>query len=98
MGGIEREVVVDLAVEVAVLPGQNYGAGRRTNRVGDAGIVEDHSFFGDAVDVGRLDQFIAVRADGLVGVVVRHDEQDIRWTIPGLFLIASAASRHKQGE
>jgi len=40
LGSIEREPVIDLPVQVAVLACENGGAGRGTDGVGDTGIIE----------------------------------------------------------
>ena len=62
-----------------VLAGQDRGPAGAADRVGHDAAVEPHPLPGQAVDVRRLDQpaRIVVGADGLVGMVVAEDEDDI---------------------
>ena len=71
--------VVEEAVGVAVLAGEDGGPRRPADGVGHEAPVEAHALLRDAIDVGRLDQLprIAIGADGLVGVVVGEDEDDV---------------------
>ena len=39
---------------------------------------ELHPLRGQAIDMGRLDELVAVGADGMSGVIIGHDEDDVR--------------------
>ena len=75
---VEGVAVVAQSIQVAVFAGQHDGAARGTDRVGDETVVEPDSVGGDAIDVRSLDQLTAVGADCCDGVIVRHDEEDVR--------------------
>ena len=64
---------------MAVLAGEHRGAAGPADRVGHEAAVEPHPLPGQPVDVRRLDQpaRVAVGADGLVGMVVGEDEDDV---------------------
>ena len=72
-------VVVE-AVRVGVLAGQDRCAAGPADRVRHDAPVEPHPLPGQPIDVRRLDQpaRVVVGADGLVGVVVAEDEDDVR--------------------
>ncbi len=78
LAAVEGVAVVAQPVQVTVLAGQQNGAARRADRVRDEAVREAHAFTGDAIDVRRLDQVAAVGADRALGMIVRHDEQDVR--------------------
>ncbi|MEK0442639.1 MAG: hypothetical protein RL403_1617, partial [Bacteroidota bacterium] len=44
---------------------------------GHRGIGKAHAHLGNAIDVGGLDESIAVSRDGLVGMVIGHDKDDV---------------------
>ena len=73
--------VVYKPVLMAVFPGK-YGSTRRAaDRVGHHATVEPHPLPGDPVDIGSwgdCGQRSPVGTDGLVGVVVTHNIEDIR--------------------
>ena len=71
--------VVGKAVQMGILSGQHRGPAGAADGVRHEAAVEAHAFLGDAVEVGRVEQLprITVGADGLVGVVVREDEDDV---------------------
>ncbi len=77
--GIERFVQRVDAVLVAVLAGEDRGAAGRADGVGAEAIGEAHAAVGDAVDVRRLVDAAAVGGDGVGGVIVRHDVEDVGW-------------------
>ena len=65
---------------MAVLTGENTGAGRATDGVSTKGILKDGSARCQSVDVGSRGDFgevAAVCRDGSQGVVVREEEKDI---------------------
>ena len=67
-------------VDVVVLAGESTGAGGGADRVGAEGVFEEHALVGEAVDVGGggdLGEAAAVGADGVGGVVVGHDVEDV---------------------
>ena len=72
-------VVVE-AVAVGVFPGQDRGPAGPADGIRHDAAVESHPFPGQAIDVRRLDQpaRIVVSADGLIGMVVAEDEEDVR--------------------
>ena len=81
LGTVERGVrVIREAVDVIVGPREDCRAARPADRIRDEAAVEAHAFLGEPVDVRGLDQLplVAVGADGLVGVVVGIDEDDVR--------------------
>ena len=75
--GVERLFEGVDAVLVAVLAGEDGGAAGRADRVGAEAVGEAHAAVGDAVDVRRLVDAAAVGGDGVGGVVVGHDEEDV---------------------
>jgi hypothetical protein len=79
IGCVERKPVIDFTVDVAVLPGQDHCPGRTANGIGYTGIVEQHALVGNPVDVGCFYEMIRVGTDGLVRMIIRHDEKDIGW-------------------
>ena len=66
------------AIDVVVGAGQDRSAARSTNRIGAKGCVETHALVGDPVNVGRLVNAAAVCRDGVSGMVIAHDEHEIR--------------------
>ena len=66
------------AIEVTILAGEDAGAAGSTDRVGDEAVVELHSSGGNSVDVRGLVYLAAIGADGMGGVIVGHDEDDVR--------------------
>src|SRR3546814_9203897 len=62
------------AVGVRVLPGEEARPVRQAQRVGDEAKVEAQAFVGDAVEVRRLQDRVAVGAHRRLVVVVGHDE------------------------
>lgn len=65
------------AVLVTVLTGEDGGAGGGADGVGHEAVGEAGSLGGKAVDVGCAVDAAAVGGDGVGGVVVGHDEQDV---------------------
>ena len=81
LGPVEDGVgVVVETVPVGILAGQDHRAARAADGVRDQRPVEAHAFPGDPVDIRGLDEFplVAVGADGLVGMVIGVDEDDVR--------------------
>ena len=74
--------VVDLAVDVAVLAGEHHRAAGGTDRIGAEAVQEDRAFISDPVDVRSLIDARAVGRDGLSGVVVGENEDDVRALLP----------------
>jgi hypothetical protein len=81
------------AVLVAVFAGKNGRATGRTDGVLDETIAEAHSFFGDAIHVGREIDLAPVCTDGVGGVIIRHDENDVRTGF-----VRSKAQRTRESE
>ena len=63
---------------MTVLAREDAGAAGCADGVGGKYPIHAHPLFGDAVEVGRLVDLAAVTTDGLSGVVIRHDEEDVR--------------------
>ena len=63
---------------------QHRGAARRAERIGAKHILIQSAFFGQSVNVGRFDVRASVSADGLQGVVVRKQDQDVGTFVFGL--------------
>lgn len=74
---IERSAQGGRLVDVVVRAGQNRCTAGGADRVGAETVVETHAALGDAVEVGRAVDAAAVGADGMAGMVIRHDEKNI---------------------
>ncbi len=57
--------------------GEDRRPARCTDGVGDARMIEPHALLGNPVNIGGLDQAVVVGRDGLVRMVIRHDEDDV---------------------
>ncbi len=92
--------IIDEAVLVAVLAGQHAGTAGATDGVGYEAIGETYALLCDAVDVGGLDVSLVVGADGLEGVIVRHNVKDVHGLggLPRriLFLATGGGGYHRQ--
>ena len=77
--GVERIFEGVDAVLVAVLAGENRGAAGRADGIGAEAVGEANAAVGDAVDVRRLIDAAAVGGDGVGGVIVRHDVENVGW-------------------
>lgn len=77
IGGVKLKMVVHLSVEMRMLSGQDGGATWGTDGIGHAGIGKQHAHFGNPVNIRRLDQCVVICGNGLVGMVIRHDKDDI---------------------
>lgn len=77
VGRIERKDIINFPVDVGVLAGQYSCPGRCTDGIGDRRIREEHALSGEAVDIGRIDQALIVGANGLISMIITHDEYDI---------------------
>lgn len=76
---VKLKTVVNDAVQVAVLAGEDDGTARGTDRVRHEGVTEQHSFVGQAIEVrGRIDHR-PIGADGVRGVIVCEHKQDVGW-------------------
>ena len=66
-------------VQVRILAGQDDRTARTADGVGHQGAIEAHAFLGEAIDVRGLVKFsrVAVGTDGLIGVVIGEDENDV---------------------
>ena len=77
---VDARPQLPLAVLVAVKPRHEARAARRGERIFDIRPREEHPFGRESVDIGRRSEprkRMTVSADGLVGVVVGHDVDDI---------------------
>ena len=80
LGGVDARTQTPLSVLVAVQARDEAGAARRRERVLDIGAREGHTLGRQTVDVGRGRQLrdgMTVCTDGLVGVVIGHDVDDV---------------------
>ena len=78
--------VVANAMEMAVLSSEDGGPARGAYPVGAKAVVEPHASPSDPVDVRGLVEAAPIAADGLRGVVVGHDEDNVgRGRGEGLF-------------
>src|SRR5262249_38279725 len=65
------------AVLVTVLAGENGGPARRADGVGAEAVSKANAARRDAVDVGGLIDATPIGGDGVRGMVIRHDVQDV---------------------
>lgn len=84
LGAVEGLLVGALAVGVAVESGEEGGARGGADGVSAEEVAHEHAFCGEAVDVGCGVSGGAVGGDGLSGVVVGEDEDDVGWCCCGL--------------
>ena len=47
------------------------------DRIGDVATLESHSLLRYTVEVGSLDQFRSIGADGMGSVIIGEDEKDV---------------------
>ena len=74
---VEAGAVVDEAIGMAMLAREHTGAAGATDGVGYEAVGEAYALIGYAVNVGRFNVTLVVGTDGLVRVVVAHDEEDV---------------------
>ena len=77
---------------MAVLTSEHAGTAWTTDRVGYKAVGETYTLVGYAVNVGCLDVALVVGTNGLIRVVVTHDEEDVHRLLRScglLFLVAS---------
>ena len=72
---IEDVPVGHLSVVKGMATGKNNCPGGGADRIGDVATLEGHSLLRDAVEVGGLNQFRPVGADGMGGMVIGKDEE-----------------------
>ena len=70
-------MVVDFSVEMGVFSSQDSGARRSADGIGYTGICKQHTHPGYPVNVRCLDKFPVISRNGLVGMIIGHDEDDI---------------------
>ena len=75
---IQPRAVVQDAVPVGVLTGEDRGAARRAQRRGHERVLEQHALRDQAVEVRRLEERVAERRRGVETLVVDQDEDDVR--------------------
>ena len=99
VGGIKGKVVVNFTVEVGVLAGENGGPAGCTDGIGHCGIRKEHAHLGDTVNIGSFDEAIAVGRNRLVGMVIRHDKDDVgtAWVRAGGRLSPGLTADQKKG-
>jgi hypothetical protein len=75
---VEVGAIITLAIEVRVLAGKDYGATGTANRIRNKGIPHYSAFATDTVYVRCFNQLPAICTDGLVTMIIRHDEDNVR--------------------
>ncbi len=96
--GVELIDVVEHPVGVAVFSGDDHRAGWSAYGVGHQRAIEANSFCRDPVDVRRLVQNRAVGPDGLIGVIVRDDQQNVGCRRGGRLVAGDACEEARQEE
>tara|TARA_R110002050_G_scaffold157311_1_gene285814 strand:+ start:3959 stop:4216 length:258 start_codon:yes stop_codon:yes gene_type:complete len=79
IGGVKWGNIVNLAIDVAMFSGQDYGTRWCTNGIGNAGIGKEHAFLGNSVYIGSVDEPVVIGANGLISMVIGHDENYVRF-------------------
>ena len=77
----QRAIEIGDAIGLRILPGEDRGAARGADGVRAKNAVKPHAFRGQLVDRRRgiqLREPTPVGSDGLRGVVIRHDVEDVR--------------------
>ena len=77
LGAVEGVPVIPHPIEVAVFSGEQYCPAGRADGVGDKAVFKQSPLFRQPVDMRRCNQLAAIAADRLLGMVVRHDEEDV---------------------
>ena len=83
---VKAVAVVHEAVLMAVLTTENGRAAGATNRIGAEAIAHHHALGSELIDGGsRVDALepAVVGTDGVRGVIIREDEQDVRFILFG---------------
>ena len=93
LGAVEGVPVVAHAVDMAVFPGEEDGPAGSADGIGDETVLEQGAFPCQPVDVRCFDKCASIAADGLLGMVVRHDKEDV-----GLLRNPGRTAGHCQGE
>ena len=70
-------MVINFTIEMGMFSCQDGGARRSADGIGHTGIRKEHTHPGDAVYVRRLNEFPVISRNGLVGMIIGHDEDDI---------------------
>jgi len=85
--------VVYLASQMTVVTGEHYRPAGSTDRVGDETVGKTNPLLGQTIQIGSLNEAIIIGAHGLIGMVISHDEDDVRSLILlRLFLLGSSAT------
>jgi hypothetical protein len=80
---MQRDLVDRDTVQVAVLSGQDGRPARSADRVGHEGVAKEHPLARNAIEIRCPIDHRAVRADRLCGVIIGHDEHDVRALLLG---------------
>jgi hypothetical protein len=78
LAAVKFDCIVDDAVEMAVFAGQDYGPAGCAYSICAKAIIEAHTLSGKPVEVRRFVDFAAVTAYSVCGVVICHNEYDVR--------------------
>ena len=81
LGPVELVSVDQEAVGMGILAGLDGGPHGPADRVGHVALLEEHAVAGERVDVWRGAVFLepgVIGSDGLIGMIVGKDEQDVR--------------------
>ena len=93
---IEANTIVNHAVEMAVLAGENDGPARGADRIGAEAVVEQHSLAGQPVELRGFVDLRSVTGQRVRGMVVSEYQNDVGPFRGGE--IGTAAAPEKQAE
>jgi len=85
LAAVEAATVVPEPVEMAVQAGKHHGPAGPANGIGHKAVSEEGAFPRDTIDIGRgckRGQPAAVSADGILGMVIRINPEDVRALLP----------------
>ena len=75
---VEAGAIVQHAVPVGILPGENRRATRRAERGGHEGVLEQHAAFDQPIEVRCLEERVSERGSRVEALVVDQDEDNVR--------------------
>jgi hypothetical protein len=74
---VEKSTVVTQTVQMRIFTSEDHGPAGTAYGIGDKTVLHEGPLAGYPVYMGGLDQFVLVSADGLVSMVIRHNENDV---------------------
>ena len=95
LGGIKGIVIIYFPINMGMFSGKYSGPGGCTDRIGNAGISEQHALLGQTINIWGLDQMITISTNGLIGMIIGHDKQEVglQWLL--LFFLCTAVQTQK---